>query len=132
MAMQPKELTRTAPEHYEDGPPREDSELRFLPRSVRPIPRHRTSQVLMEVERSLHSFNFERSLSEACRADRFLQVRDRMYIVRLNGEIHGAVQGARLGLFDPDRLADIDVVYAIHQQGTARCRVYRIGEPAAR
>ena len=129
LAAQPAALSKTAPEHYERGPRQKESDLRHLPRQVRPIPRHRTSQPLMTVDRPLPSFYYDRRLSQACRAGRFLQVRDRMYVVRLAGEVHGAVQGARLGLFDPDQLAAVDVVYAVRNQGTGRCQIYRIGVP---
>ena len=91
------------------------------PRPVNPL---KTSNLLLEDDAPLSSFDRDRSLTESCRAGRFRQQREHLYIVRLGGFIHGAVVGGRRGLYDPEGLAVPDLVYALRWQDTGRCEVY--------
>ncbi len=128
-ALAKPDLATGDPRHFTTGAKASDDRLALPRRNVRPIPRRNTGRLLHEDPRRLGDLIYERELSRACRAGRFRQVRDRLYVVRLAGEIHGAVQGGRRGLFDPDRLARADVIYAVRGQDTAYCRVYRVGLP---
>lgn len=65
-----------------------------------------------------------RPLSKACRAGRFRQSVDRLFVAVLGGRIYGAAMGGRSGLFDPQRLASDGLVYVFVGQGTTSCRVY--------
>lgn len=125
-------LANSNPDHFRSGAERHDSRLPQPPRAGHPIPRYSSGLLLHEGPRAVADLVYERELSRACRAGRFGQVRDRLYVVRLAGEVHGAVQGGRLGLFDPDRLARPDVIYAVRAQDTAYCRIYRVGLPGRR
>lgn len=91
------------------------------PRPVNPLP---NTFLLFESEAPLASFDLDRGLSRSCRAGRFRQQRHRLYSVRLGGYLHAAVVGRRWGLYDPDRLAVPDLVYAVRWQDTGRCEVY--------
>lgn len=91
------------------------------PRPVNPLP---NSFLIFESEEPLGNFDFDLGLSKSCRAGRFQQQRHHLYTVRLGGYIHAAVVGGRWGLYDPDRLAVPDLVYALRRQGTGRCEVY--------
>lgn len=91
------------------------------PRPVNPLP---NTFLLFESEAPLASFDLDRALSRSCRAGRFRQQRHRLYSVRLGGYLHAAVVGGRWGLYDPDRLAVPDLVYAVRWQDTGRCEVY--------
>lgn len=90
-------------------------------RPVNPLP---NTFLLFETDEPLTSFDYDRGLSELCRAGRFRQQRERLYSVRLGGYLHAAVIGGRWGLYDPDRLAVPDLVYALRWQDSARCEVY--------
>lgn len=91
------------------------------PWPVNPLP---NTFLLFESEAPLTSFDLDRGLSRSCRAGRFRQQRHRLYSVRLGGYLHAAVVGGRWGLYDPDRLAVSDLVYAVRWQDTGRCEVY--------
>ncbi|MEO3429867.1 hypothetical protein AAFN88_13470 [Pelagibius sp. CAU 1746] len=91
------------------------------PRPVNPLP---NTFLLFESEEPLAAFDLDRGLSRSCRAGRFRQQRLRLYSVRLGGYLHAAVIGGRWGLYDPDRLAVPDLVYAMRWQDTGRCEVY--------
>lgn len=93
------------------------------PRPVNPL---ETSRLLLEDESPLASFDLDRDLTARCRAGRFRQQRAHLYIVRLGGYEHGAVIGGRWGLYDPDRLAVPELIYALRWQDTGRCEVYVI------
>ncbi len=69
---------------------------------------------------------YDRSLSRLCREGRFLQVRDRLFIARLGGQIYGAVVGGHWALWDPKGAALPGFIYAMHRQHTGRCEVRRI------
>ena len=90
----------------------------------RPVNPSKTSNLLLEDDAPLSSFDRDRSLTESCRAGRFRQQREHLYIVRLGGFIHGAVVGGRRGLYDPEGLAVPGLVYALRWQDTGRCEVY--------
>lgn len=72
-------------------------------------------------------FPYDRSLSRLCREGRFLQIRDRLFIARLGGQIYGAVVGGHWALRDPRGAALPGFIYAMHRQHTGRCEVRRIG-----
>jgi len=83
-----------------------------------------TSRVLLEEEGAIASFDLDRSLTRLCRAGRFRQQREHLFVVRLGGILYGAVIGGAWGLYDPQGLAVPDLVYALRWQDTARCEVY--------
>lgn len=83
-----------------------------------------TSNLLFEEDQPIGSFDRDRSLSRQCRAGRFRQQREHLFIVRLGGIIYGAVIGGFWGLYDPDRLAVPNLVYAVRGQDTGRCEVF--------
>ena len=91
------------------------------PRPVNPLP---TSRLLLEEEEPITAFDLDRGLTQLCRAGRFRQQREHLFIVRLGGYIHGAVIGGYWGLYDPERLAVPRLVYAVRWQDTGRCEVY--------
>ena len=93
------------------------------PRPVNPL---KTSNLLLEDKEPLASFDLDRDLTKRCRAGTFRQQRAHFYIVRLGGYVHGAVVGGRPGLYDPERLAVPELVYALRWQDTGRCEVYVI------
>jgi hypothetical protein len=90
-------------------------------RPVNPLP---NSILLLEDEQPLSSFDLDRGLSKLCRIGRFRQQRERLFIVRLGGFVHGAVIGRFWGLYDPEGLAVPNLVYAVRWQDTGRCEVY--------
>ena len=65
-------------------------------------------------------------LSRLCRARQFLQVRDRLFIVRLKGRIYGAAIGGHWSLQDRKNAASPGMLYVMHQQDTTRCEVRRM------
>jgi hypothetical protein len=91
------------------------------PRPVNPLP---TSRLLLEEEEPITAFDLDRGLTQLCRAGRFRQQREHLFIVRLGGYVHGAVIGGYWGLYDPERLAVPRLVYAVRWQDTGRCEVY--------
>jgi hypothetical protein len=91
------------------------------PRPVNPLP---TSRLLLEDAEPITAFDLDRGLSRLCRAGRFRQQREHLFIVKLGGYIHGAVIGGYWGLYDPARLAVPNLVYALRWQDTGRCEVY--------
>jgi hypothetical protein len=91
------------------------------PRPVNPRP---SSRLLLEDDTPLTGFDLDRDLTKRCRAGRFGQQRQHLYVVRLKGFTHGAVIGGRWGLYDPDSVAVPDLVYALRWQETGRCEVY--------
>ncbi len=91
------------------------------PRPVNPLP---TSRVLLEDEDPIARFDLDRSLTRQCRAGRFRQQREHLFVVRLGGILYGAVIGGAWGLYDPQGLAVPDLVYALRYQDTGRCEVY--------
>jgi hypothetical protein len=114
------------PAHLPVGPER--PQVRGLPpipqgrpRAVNPIP---TSRVLLEEAEAITSFDLDRALTRLCRAGRFRQQREHLFVVRLGGILYGAVIGGAWGLYDPQGLAVPDLVYALRRQDTARCEVY--------
>ena len=90
-------------------------------RPVNPLP---TSRLLLEDEAPITAFDLDRGLTEVCRAGRFRQQREHLFIVRLGGFLHGAVVGGAWGLYDPEGLAVPNLVYALRWQDTGRCEVY--------
>ena len=91
------------------------------PRPVNPLP---TSRVLLEDEDPITRFDLDRGLTRQCRSGRFRQQREHLFVVRLGGVLYGAVIGGGWGLYDPERLAVPDLVYALRYQETGRCEVY--------
>jgi hypothetical protein len=89
-------------------------------RPVNPLP---TSRLLLEDAAPIAAFDLDRSLTELCRAGRFRQQREHLFIVRLGGFVHGAVIGGAWGLYDPEGLAVPNLVYALRWQDTGRCEV---------
>lgn len=87
---------------------------------VNPLP---TSQLLLEEAAPIGAFDLDRGLTELCRAGRFRQQREHLFIVRLGGFVHGAVIGGAWGLYDPEGLAVPNLVYALRWQDTGRCEV---------
>jgi len=90
-------------------------------RPVNPLP---GSHLLLEDEAPIGAFDLDRGLTRLCRAGRFRQQREHLFIVRLGGFVHGAVIGGAWGLYDPDGLAVPNLVYALRWQDTGRCEVY--------
>lgn len=90
-------------------------------RVVNPLP---TSRLLLEEKAPIAEFDLDRGLTRLCRAGRFRQQREHLFVVRLGGFLHGAVIGGAWGLYDPERLAVPGLVYAIRWQDTGRCEVY--------
>lgn len=114
------------PAHLPVGPER--TRVRGLPpvpqgrpKPVNPLP---TSRVLLEEEDPIARFDLDRSLTKLCRAGRFGQQRQHLFVVRLGGILYGAVIGGAWGLYDPQNLAVPDLVYALRYQDTGRCEVY--------
>ncbi|MGF1592978.1 MAG: hypothetical protein ACFCUW_06850 [Kiloniellaceae bacterium] len=112
--------------HLPVGPER--PQFRGLPvppqgarRPVNPLP---TSHLLLEEEAPIGAFDLDRGLTRQCRAGRFGQQRQHLFVVRLGGYLHGAVIGGYWGLYDPQGLAVPDLVYALRWQDTGRCEVY--------
>jgi hypothetical protein len=103
-------------------------QLRGLPMAPagrpRPVNPQQTSNLILEDDDPLTSFDLDRDLTKRCRAGRFRQQREHLFIVRLGGFVHGAVIGGQWGLYDPDRLAVPDLVYALRWQDTGRREVY--------
>ena len=85
-----------------------------------------TSRLLLEEEAPIAAFDLDRALTRLCRAGRFRQQREHLFIVRLGGFVHGAVIGGAWGLYDPEGLAVPNLVYALRWQDTGRCEVYVI------
>jgi hypothetical protein len=114
------------PAHLPVGPER--TQQRGLP----PIPQGRprpvnplaTSRVLLEEGEAITSYDLDRSLTKLCRVGRFRQQREHLFVVRLGGILYGAVIGGYWGLYDPQNLAVLDLVYALRYQDTGRCEVY--------
>lgn len=90
-------------------------------RPVNPLP---TSRLLLEDDAPLGAFDLDRGLTRLCRAGRFRQQREHLFVVRLGGVTHGAVIGGAWGLYDPEGLAVPNLVYALRWQDTGRCEVY--------
>jgi hypothetical protein len=90
-------------------------------RPVNPLP---TSRLLLEEDAPIGAFDLDQGLTRLCRAGRFRQQREHLFIVRLGGFIHGAVIGGAWGLYDPEGLAVPNLVYALRWQDTGRCEVY--------
>lgn len=90
---------------------------------VNPLP---TSRLLLEEEAPIATFDLDRGLTRLCREGRFRQQREHLFIVRLGGFVHGAVIGGAWGLYDPQRLAVPNLVYALRWQDSGRCEVYVI------
>jgi hypothetical protein len=90
---------------------------------VNPLP---TSRLLLEDTAPIAAFDLDRGLTRLCRAGRFRQQREHLFIVRLGGFVHGAVIGGGWGLYDPEGLAVPNLVYALRWQDTGRCEVYVI------
>ena len=91
------------------------------PRAANPVA---TSRVLLEEEGAITSLDLDRNLTKLCRAGRFRQQREHLFVVRLGGILYGAVIGGAWGLYDPQGLAVPDLVYALRWQDTGRCEVY--------
>jgi len=108
------------------GPER--SQFRGLPAppetAPRPVNPLATSRLLLEDEEPITAFDLDRGLTRLCRAGRFRQQREHLFIVKLGGYVHGAVIGGYWGLYDPARLAVPNLVYALRWQDTGRCEVY--------
>lgn len=95
-----------------------------LPEGKRlPVNPQQTSNLLFEDDQRIEAFDLDRGLSRLCRAGRFRQQREHLFIVRLGGTVHGAVIGGFWGLYDPERLAVPNLVYALRWQDTGRCEV---------
>lgn len=90
-------------------------------RPVNPLP---TSRLLLEDDAPIGAFDLDRGLTRLCRAGRFRQQREHLFIVRLGGFVHGAVIGGAWGLYDPEGLGVPNLVYALRWQDTGRCEVY--------
>jgi len=92
----------------------------------RPVNPMATSRLLLEDEAPITDFELDRGLSGLCRAGRFRQQREHLFIVRLGGIVYGAVVGGFRGLYDPEGLAVPALVYALRWQDTGRCEVYAV------
>ena len=90
----------------------------------RPVNPLRSSNLILEDEAPLRSFDLDRGLTGLCRAGRFRQQREHLYVVRLAGTTYGAVIGGEWGLYDPAGLGVPGLVYAVRYQDTGRCEVY--------
>jgi hypothetical protein len=90
----------------------------------RPVNPLQTSNLILEDEAPLRSFELDRGLTGLCRAGRFRQQREHLYVVRLAGTTYGAVIGGEWGLYDPAGLGVPGLVYALRYQDTGRCEVY--------
>ncbi|MEQ9606356.1 MAG: hypothetical protein RLN99_01675 [Kiloniellaceae bacterium] len=88
-----------------------------------PVNPQQTSNLLFEDDQRIEDFDLDRGLSQLCRQGRFRQQREHLFIVRLGGYVHGAVIGGFWGLYDPERLAVPNLVYALRGQDTGRCEV---------
>lgn len=88
-----------------------------------PVNPQETSNLLFEDDQRIEDFDLDRGLSRLCREGRFRQQREHLFIVRLGGYVHGAVIGGFWGLYDPERLAVPNLVYALRGQDTGRCEV---------
>src|SRR3546814_20547409 len=91
-------------------------------RPVNPLP---TSNLLLEEAAPLAAFDLDRGLTRLCRAGRFRQQREHLFIVRLGGFVHGAVIGGAWGPYDPEGLAVPNLVYAPRWQDNGHCEVDR-------
>jgi|GEM_PF-5933511 len=124
------EMKATDPSHIPQGLNRNHRIPRDEPRPevrgpVNPLP---TSNVLFqEPDDSLRDYPIDQTLSNQCRARRFLQVRDHMFIVKLGKQTYGAAVGGHWGLFDPQGLSREGSIYVIRNQDTGRCQVHLIG-----
>ena len=92
--------------------------------AARPVNPLQTSRLLLEDKAPLTEFDLDRGLTRLCRAGRFGQQREHLFVVRLGGVLHGAVIGGAWGLYDPEGLAVPNLVYALRWQDTGRCEVY--------
>ncbi|HEY9539170.1 MAG TPA: hypothetical protein VIS03_16365, partial [Kiloniellaceae bacterium] len=63
-------------------------------------------------------------LSRACSKRLFRQKRDQYLIGVVEGRTYGAAVGGHASLLDRARLAEDQVIYLFHGQGTTDCRVY--------
>jgi len=88
-----------------------------------PVNPQQTSNLLFEDDQRIEAFDLDRGLSRLCREGRFRQQRQHLFIVRLGGYVHGAVIGGFWGLYDPERLAVPNLVYALRWQDSGRCEV---------
>lgn len=86
-----------------------------------PLP---TSRILLEDEDPISRFDLDRALTKLCRAGRFRQQREHLFVVRLGGVLYGAVIGGAWGLYDPQNLAVPNLIYALKYQDSGRCEVY--------
>jgi len=129
------ELAVTDPRHFTKSPERAPRPLdarlgRPAPAPPNSIP---SSNLLYGPDdRRFSDFRYDRKLSRLCREGRFLQVRDRLFIVQLDGQVYGAAIGGHWALRDPNGAALPGFLYAIHRQHTGRCEVRRIGPFAGR
>src|SRR3546814_2190043 len=89
---------------------------------VNPLP---TSRLLLEESVPITELELDRSLTKLCRAGRFGQQREHLFIVRLGGFVHGAVIGGAWGLYDTEGLAVPNLSYALRWQDTGCCEVDR-------
>jgi len=124
------EMEATDPLHIPQGPkpghriPKDEPR----PETRGPVNTLPTSNVLFrEPDHRLQDYPIERTLTKECRARRFRQVRDHMFIVKLGKRTYGAAVGGHWGLFDPQGLSRRGSIYVIHNQDTGRCQVRLIG-----
>ena len=123
------ELTGTDPAHILEAPrisPFSSRNGQHRPSSRRPQPYPSSNLLAEDDNRGFRDLRRESELSRLCRARQFLQVRDRLFIVRLKGRIYGAAIGGHWSLEDRKGAANPGVVYVMHQQDTTRCEVRRM------
>ena len=128
LAADNAELTTTKPSHYSDGVTDPALRLRPVrePRQLR-IRAHPSSFLLQKsATRSITEMTYDKGLSELCRRRRFRQRQDRQFIVQLAGEIYGASIGGHPDLFDPERRATPNQIYAFRYHNSGRCQVYKV------
>ena len=122
-----EDLTTTSPRHFRSGvsqapapwSPKIEEQV-----TIRELP---TSVMLHEdAHRGVGDMDLDRRLSAQCRAGRLRQYRDRQFVVRLAGYIHGAAIGGHWSLIDTRGQATPGQIYAFRHPGSGRCEIYRI------
>ncbi len=122
-------LTGTDPGHILEPPrisPFSTRNGQHQPSSRRPKAFPSSNLLAEDDSRGYRDLRREMEFSRLCRERQFLQVRDRLFIVRLKGRIYGAAVGGHWSLLDRRGAATPGMVYVMHQQDTTRCEVRRL------
>jgi len=122
-------LAGTDPRHFLEPPRKSPFYSRngqHQPSSRRPKPFPSSNLLAADGSRGYRDLQPELELSRLCRGRLFLQVRDRLFIVRLKGQIYGAAIGGHWSLDDRKGAASTGTIYVMHQQDTTRCEVRRM------